>query len=246
MTTGRDCSTQNQLRHRCRNPRCGVKLKAPIENARDAFCYPGCYESFYRSRCLVCERPFDRKTERKRVCNRSKCRHEFRRHPERFQPTRYRASVLDHNASGNARFTGLKTGQKSGRAWRKVAGPDLTEINFRIPLDPELVARLKKVHAASEAAWRKAAWHAKRRALIKHHTPPINVIGGYRFPDAPVIDLSPIEAPQWAITSRWVPTGDGTDVPPIPDFLIRAAPRPAATEETDPPPGTGLDRKKVA
>jgi hypothetical protein len=35
------------------------------------------------------------------------------------------------------------------------------------------------------------------------------------------IDLSPIEPTQWAIASRWQPTGTDTDTPDIPDFLIR-------------------------
>jgi hypothetical protein len=149
------------------------------------------------------------------------------------------------NASRSAHSTGLKTGQKSGRAWCKVAGPDLPEINLQIPLDAELVARQKKRHAAAEAAWRKAAWHAKRRALIKRHHPPVNVLGGYKFPNAPDIDLSPIKPAQWATASRWVPAGAGADVPDIPDFLRRevpAASRPAA-DEADLMPEAGLHRK---
>ena len=237
--------TPFQVRHRCRNPRCGLKLKTPTTNLRDAFCCQSCRNSFYRSRCLVCEQPFDRKTERRLICKREKCRSEFRRHKERFLGTRYRGSVLAHNAFGSAHSTGLKTGQKSGRALRKVAGPDLAEINLQIPLDVELVARLKKLHAASEAAWRKAAWHAKRRALIKRHTPPINVIGGYRFPGAPAVDLSPIEPAQWAIQSNWKPVGDDNVAPDIPDFLRRevsAASRPVA-DEADLMPEAGLHRK---
>jgi hypothetical protein len=75
-----------QLRHHCRNPRCGGKLQRPTNNRLDAFCCRGCFDSYYRSRCLVCEQPFRRKTERRQVCNRSKCRHEFQRHRERFRP----------------------------------------------------------------------------------------------------------------------------------------------------------------
>jgi hypothetical protein len=43
------------LRHRCRNPRCRLKLPAPVENEHHAFCCRGCYESFYQNRCRVCE-----------------------------------------------------------------------------------------------------------------------------------------------------------------------------------------------
>lgn len=31
-----------QIRHRCRNPRCGGKLKTPTDNPRGAFCCEGC------------------------------------------------------------------------------------------------------------------------------------------------------------------------------------------------------------
>jgi hypothetical protein len=43
-------------RHRCRNPRCRLKLPVPVENKHRAFCSRGCHEQFYRARCLVCER----------------------------------------------------------------------------------------------------------------------------------------------------------------------------------------------
>jgi hypothetical protein len=48
------------LRHYCRNVRCGAKLKKPADNPRDAFCCVGCFESYFRNRCLVRERPFKR------------------------------------------------------------------------------------------------------------------------------------------------------------------------------------------
>ena len=44
-----------ELRHYCRNPRCSSKLAKPVANPREAFCARGCYSSFYRKRCLVCE-----------------------------------------------------------------------------------------------------------------------------------------------------------------------------------------------
>jgi hypothetical protein len=44
-----------EVRHYCRNPRCGSKLPAPVSNSREAFCTRGCYNSFYLSRCLICE-----------------------------------------------------------------------------------------------------------------------------------------------------------------------------------------------
>jgi hypothetical protein len=228
-------SAQHPIRHRCRNVRCGAKLKVPTADARDAFCSAGCFASYYRSRCRVCERPIDRKTERRLVCKRSECRHEFQRHPERFSGPRYPTVVLGHNASENPIKSGLKIGTKAGR-FRISAGAAPPEINLRIPLEPELTARLDRTHAAYFEARRKAKRRAVRAAQIKRRHPPVNVLGGYRFPNTPAIDMSPTDpAPEWAVASRWTPTGDGADVEDISDFLRRAAPRVL-------PAGDGLEK----
>ena len=43
-----------ELRHRCRNPRCRMKLPTPIDNLHRAFCTRGCYERARREdRTLV-------------------------------------------------------------------------------------------------------------------------------------------------------------------------------------------------
>jgi hypothetical protein len=141
---------QQQLRHRCRNPRCGCKLKTPTDSPHRAFCCRGCFDSDYRARCLVCERPIERKTERRRFCSRSACRHEFRSHPEQFYDYPHRGSVYAANASRNPIKSGLKIGSKVGRPFRIVAGPEITGTSFRlatIPLDPGLTARLERAHA---------------------------------------------------------------------------------------------------
>ena len=67
-----------QLRHYCRNPKCRGKLKTPVENARDAFCCRGCHTSFYRHRCLVCEREMSRNAEHQKVCYRTDCKTAWR------------------------------------------------------------------------------------------------------------------------------------------------------------------------
>ena len=227
-------------RHRCRNLRCGAKLKHPSDNPRDAFCCSTCFESFYRSRCLVCERPIARKTERRQVCDRQKCRGQFRRHREQFLGTRYPASVLSHNGLGSADKSGLKIGTFGDRPFRIVAGPTLSPTALRLaslPLDHELAARLERAHRSHVEARAKAKRSAARAALIKRRTPPVNVLGGYQFPGAPAVDLSRTEPPpEWAVASRWKPTGDGTDVPPIPEFLLRATrrSRPAAAKRSSP------------
>jgi hypothetical protein len=63
-----------KLRHRCRNRQCQAKLPAPVTNEREAFCCDACFNSFYRHRCLICQREMERKTENQKVCGRRKCR----------------------------------------------------------------------------------------------------------------------------------------------------------------------------
>jgi hypothetical protein len=91
------------LRHRCRNLHCRMKLKAPVENERHAFCCRGCFNSFYRSRCLVCEKDIsldpltgerrDRSSRRK-FCGR-KCKAEAVKFPHTYQHPRKRRLVQE-------------------------------------------------------------------------------------------------------------------------------------------------------
>jgi hypothetical protein len=70
------------LRHSCRH--CRTKLNEPTENLRRAFCARGCYRSFYRSRCRVCEASIRRKNEQQKVCYGKECKAELRRFPEAY------------------------------------------------------------------------------------------------------------------------------------------------------------------
>jgi hypothetical protein len=67
-----------ELRHYCRYPRCRMKLPKPVSNDREAFCSRGCYRGFYRSRCLICEGPLERRNEAQRICSKRKCRRALR------------------------------------------------------------------------------------------------------------------------------------------------------------------------
>jgi hypothetical protein len=62
-----------KVRHYCRNPKCRSKLPAPVTNEREAFCCRGCYTQFYRRRCVICEQPMERKTERQKICGKRRC-----------------------------------------------------------------------------------------------------------------------------------------------------------------------------
>ena len=107
-----------ELRHYCRNPRCRSKLPKPVANPREAFCARGCHSGFYRKRCLVCEGPMERRTERQRICRKSKCHGAFR---ARIDLGRYHVSSDVVSPSKNVDFIGSKQPLKPDRAWRVVA-----------------------------------------------------------------------------------------------------------------------------
>ena len=158
------------LRHHCRNPRCGAALREPTENRLDAFCCAGCFKNFYRSRCLVCERPISQKTKPRRVCDRQKCRAEFRRHSGRLGGTRYLASGLSQISARNPVKSGIKNGSLADRPFRIIAGPVPPPINLQIPLDPEFAARLDRLHSriaeAAGAVDRRALWRTAVAAEV--------------------------------------------------------------------------------
>jgi len=70
-----------ELRHYCRNLRCRTKLSEPTDNPKRSFCCRGCFNSFHRSRCVVCESPIRRKTEGQKTCIKANCKAELRRFP---------------------------------------------------------------------------------------------------------------------------------------------------------------------
>jgi hypothetical protein len=205
-------------RKRCRNPRCRAKLAAPAFDRLSAFCCAACCDAFFKTRCVVCEASITRKTHGQRLCRRAKCRSEFRRHRERFSTARAgtskNAPAADISEKTSAK-SAAKTAITRDRVWRVVAGPDLSEANLITPLDPEFAARLDR----QRAEFTKRAKHeAAPPVLIGPHDPPVNIVGGYRFPGAPAIDLSPVSAtasyPAPALEDR-------TDLE-IPVFLRRA------------------------
>jgi hypothetical protein len=180
-------SSRDQVRHRCRNPRCRTKLAAAVENRNLAFCCPSCRAVFYRRRCVVCER--STRSERAITCGRT-CLNTHRRQPEIY-PTPGHPTALRRADSGSAHSTGLKTRPPGGRAWRIIAGPEVPALNLEIGLDPKTAARQERDRLAVQEHRRQTKRAAARKEQIKRHRPPVNILGGYRFPDAPVLDLSP-------------------------------------------------------
>jgi hypothetical protein len=210
-----------QVRYRCRNPRCAGKLETPAANPRDAFCCERCHEGYYRLRCRVCEQLFTRKTSRREVCGRSRCRHEFQRHPERFWGTRYPYKALGHNAEKSLTKSTPKTGAKSDRGWRQIAGPELSPTRFRAATLMIDAMPTSAANTVFEEYWAKQLRSAARRCRFKKRTPPVNIVGGYKFPDAPEINLDP-PAPESPITkSPSTSKSSATDNLTIPEFLRR-------------------------
>jgi hypothetical protein len=105
----------NQLRHRCRNQRCRMKLPEPTENEHHAFCTRGCHASFYRSRCLVCEDPMQRRREGQKFKSGHKtCETEYRRFSRAYD---FPASMVENcgRGLGSADSTGIKSAHEGDR-----------------------------------------------------------------------------------------------------------------------------------
>jgi hypothetical protein len=155
------------IRRRCRNPRCSAKLKRETDRPRDAFCCAGCFEQYFRTICLICERPMRPKAAQQRFCS-DRCRSTFRRHPEqfwsRFTPPGTPLADATRKALRSAHSTGPKIGTKRGRPPRIVAGPaaDLDPINLAI--DTETFAHARRLN--------------HHHCLIGPRDWPIDVIGG--------------------------------------------------------------------
>jgi hypothetical protein len=149
-------------RHFCRNPRCRSRLPTPVDNRRHAFCTLTCHRTFYFSRCVVCERR--KRSAKAATCGR-RCRAEQRRLPRAFPlpgqyPFRRRADTK------SADKTGLKTPPITDRVWRHVGGPQLPDINYRVPLDHQTAGRVRRANDKFEQ-------HRSRSV-------PLTLIGGGR------------------------------------------------------------------
>jgi hypothetical protein len=105
------------MRHYCRFDRCRSKLAEPVDNERRAFCTPGCHSSFYRQRCLVCEKPIVGGRENRRFCKGDKCAAKHRQNPEIYRfwgivsPSQVKASEVPVKWA-------FKSGVRTGRGWR--------------------------------------------------------------------------------------------------------------------------------
>jgi hypothetical protein len=177
---------ETQLRHHCR--RCRLKLKEPVENPRSAFCCQGCYRQFFAKRCLVCDKEIQRTAAHQKLCRSVACRREYREIVSHRMEGKFGAKPQcasdGASPSANPIEIAVRGPEKTDRAWRVVAGA-LSDTELRLaalPVDRVTAARIDRVNRDYS--------RGDRTTLIKRHHPPVNVVGGYRFPDAPNIDIS--------------------------------------------------------
>jgi hypothetical protein len=154
----------------------------------------------------------ERKRESQQLCGRRKCKNHFAALKAHFSLGRYHPSSSALDASGNPIKTGIFFPLKSDRGWRLVAGP---------PVDMRLATigaadAVKQADKVNRRHWSEAG----AEALIQRHHAPVNVIGGFKFPEAPQIEIAPIGnvSASLSIPAPVIIDGDGLD---IPDFLKR-------------------------
>jgi hypothetical protein len=152
----------------------------------------------------MCEAAMERKTGNQRLCGRRKCKNALRasgwfgRYFEGKRPGGRKDVILDA---------------------RKPIKPGISS-----PLEPAIRYRLwgpkltdQQIHLAT------LGWRPERRRLGK--SIPVNIIGGYKFPDAPAIKLAAVDlgaTPALPIVPS-VPLVPADDADPlaIPAFLAR-------------------------
>jgi hypothetical protein len=113
--------SKSELRHFCRNPLCRSKLKAPVANHREAFCARGCHTSFYRKRCLVCEREMPRNSGSQRTCYRADCKTAWRQKTvvsHFLGPSSTPVELIPETPIKH----GVSKADKCGRTWQVIAG----------------------------------------------------------------------------------------------------------------------------
>jgi hypothetical protein len=246
------------MRHRCRNLRCRSRLKAPVSNPREAFCVRGCHTQFYRKRCIVCEKDLEQKYRKLKpkeaggavkfikvpnpspVCGSSECKRRWRDKDGLgcFSPSRtarpYRGSLPSdlrkETTAAQAPFSAIAA------RFSQIAGPPLTPEQFRAVTIPDGPngrwegGEFERTEARNRALLKAHFARLAKDCLIQPHHPPVNILGGHRFPDAPAIDMSATTPRESGFFGSLDPPPGGLQVLArdmhadlsIPDFLLRA------------------------
>jgi hypothetical protein len=120
---------ETAMRDYCRNPKCRMRLPAPVSNEREAFCTRGCYNSFYLRRCRVCEGRIEQpKCTTRLICKKSKCRNAW---AARAGFGRYaEASGRDGSQKVPVNSGSTSASEPVEQGWKQIAGPALTLSQF--------------------------------------------------------------------------------------------------------------------
>jgi hypothetical protein len=105
------------------------------------------------------------------------------------------------------------------RPWRVIAGPELSERSLHsaaLPLEARYADYLDRLN--DEPPKRHFAELGKK-AIFQRHTPPLNMLGGYKFLGAPKVDLQPAQPRVSESVARATIPDDFS----IPEFLKRSA-----------------------
>ena len=110
---------KSEFRYFCRH--CRGKLSTPTANPREAFDSKGCHRSFYRHRCLACEREMPRNSESQKICYRAECKQKWAQKTlqSRFLGT---DSAFVKDPLKTSTKQGVREPDKYGRRWFVVAG----------------------------------------------------------------------------------------------------------------------------
>jgi hypothetical protein len=154
------------LRHRCRNPHCRMKLAMPVANQHRAFCTPGCHSSFYLKRCLVCENDKPaRSTARRMLCRRPKCE------------TRYRKNMAHYSFLGGASELSTNDTASAANAPRSAqsTGIKIDGLGDRARLIPDGPDCAWRLQARDRARLREHFRKLADQCLIQPHHSPVNI-----------------------------------------------------------------------
>jgi hypothetical protein len=88
---------------------------------------------------------------------------------------------------------GIKSGVASDRPWRIVAGPEPSPSALHCAT-VGAAEKIEAINRTNARHWREYNAKTEEKCLIKRHDPPVNIVGGYKFPGAPAADLNPSDA----------------------------------------------------
>ena len=162
-----------------------------------------------------------------------KCKNGFEALNAHFALGRYHAPSGGNLIQKTPDFIGPKQPLNPDRPWRVVAGPALGHTEFRlVTVAEDAAARLSR---GNRVHWRSAGEIVQIKP--RHH--PVNVVGGFKFPDAPKIEIAPTIGAEVRSQQTAPPViMTGTIAPALPTKRTQAPSKIAGGAATDIAPTT--------